>query len=200
MSKLTLMACCMKSIAISRPNNSPAIRVNRLIMEHAPKMASEKSRRAVQTQTLKTQRNTRYLSVTMKSIRMVLFNDAECWYHPVQAKNSFWPKSLRSLAKLNINVYINTVGSATPSMSRGCPPTIEWIIPQSAVDARVCTAVILPSITHNQSKLVSVNDNLKRQKDKEICIKYGPTCISFKLLPKRYNWNSRSKEYVCCWS
>jgi len=36
-----------------------------------------------------------------------------------------------------MNVYIRTVGSATPSMRRGCPPIIEWIIPHSAVDARV---------------------------------------------------------------
>jgi hypothetical protein len=50
---LTLMACCMKSIAISRPNNSPAIRVNLLIMEDAPKTASKNNKSAVQTHTLK---------------------------------------------------------------------------------------------------------------------------------------------------
>jgi len=44
-----------------------------------------------------------------------------------------------------MNVYIRTVGSATPSMSRGWPPMTEWMIPQSAVDARVCTAVRVPS-------------------------------------------------------
>lgn len=73
-------------------------------------------------------------------------------YHPVQAKKSSCPKSFRSLAKLNINVYINTVGSATPSISSGCPPTIEWMIPQRAVDARVCTAVKVPSVTNHQKK------------------------------------------------
>uniref|UniRef100_A0A2P2P3X1 Uncharacterized protein n=1 Tax=Rhizophora mucronata TaxID=61149 RepID=A0A2P2P3X1_RHIMU len=31
-------------------------------------------------------------------------------------------------------------------MSRDCPPTIEWMMPQSAVDARVCTAVKVPSV------------------------------------------------------
>jgi len=53
---LTLIACCMKSIAISRPNSSPARRVNLLIMEHAPRMASKKSNAAVQTHTLKIKR------------------------------------------------------------------------------------------------------------------------------------------------
>lgn len=69
-------------------------------------------------------------------------------YHPVQAKKSFCPKSLRSFAKLNMKVYINTVGSATPSIRRGCPPMIEWTMPQNAVDARVCTAVNVPSVEH----------------------------------------------------
>lgn len=46
------MACCIKSIAMSRPNNSPAIRVNRLIMEQAPSMAIRNSKAAVQTHTL----------------------------------------------------------------------------------------------------------------------------------------------------
>lgn len=66
-------------------------------------------------------------------------------YHPVQARKSVGPKSFRSFAKLNIKVYIKTVGSATPKIKSGCPPKIEWITPQSAVDARVWTAVIIPS-------------------------------------------------------
>lgn len=49
---LTLIASCMKSIAIRRPNNSPARRVNLLIMEQAPKIASRKSKIAVHTHTL----------------------------------------------------------------------------------------------------------------------------------------------------
>jgi len=52
---LTLIACCMKSIAISMPNSSPAIRVNLLIIEQAPKMASKNSNTAVQTHTLQNQ-------------------------------------------------------------------------------------------------------------------------------------------------
>lgn len=45
----------MKSIAISMPNNSPAIRVNLLMIEHAPKMASKNSINAVHTHTLQNQ-------------------------------------------------------------------------------------------------------------------------------------------------
>lgn len=118
-------------------------------------------------------------------------------YHPVQAKKSSCPKSFRSLAKLNINVYINTVGSATPSMSRGCPPTIEWITPQIAVDARVCTAVKVPSVKINTYILLSKLTRNKTTKWEEK-LRYCSTCISFQLLPERYNWNCWSKEYVCC--
>jgi hypothetical protein len=52
---------------------------------------------------------------------------------------------------LNINVYIREVGSDTPTISSGCPPRIDWMIPQIDVDTNVCTAVISPSITgiHN---------------------------------------------------
>lgn len=38
-----------------------------------------------------------------------------------------------------------TVGSATPKIKRGCPPRIECIIPQIAVEARVSTVLKLPS-------------------------------------------------------
>ena len=40
-------------------------------------------------------------------------------YHPVHARNRFRPKSGLPLAKLNMNVYIITVGSATPSINKG---------------------------------------------------------------------------------
>lgn len=66
-------------------------------------------------------------------------------HHPVHARNNSRPKSDLCLAKLNMNVYIITVGSATPKISNGCPPIIECIIPQTAVDAKVCTAVKTPS-------------------------------------------------------
>lgn len=62
-----------------------------------------------------------------------------------------------------MNVYIKTVGSATPRISRGCPPKTEWIMPQNAVDARVCTAVRVPSITPMKGRNISeqTTTNLK---------------------------------------
>lgn len=39
------------------------------------------------------------------------------------------------------------VGSATPTISRGCPPRIACIIPHIAVDARVSTVLRIPSET-----------------------------------------------------
>lgn len=148
---LTFMACCIKSIAISRPNNSPATRVNLLIIEHAPNTASKKSNKAVHTQTLRTHKVKEILEYHQKSHHAYqLRKFVLVIYHPVQAKKRLGPKSFLSFAKSNINVYINTVGSATPSMSRGCPPTIEWMMPQSAVDTRVCTAVNVPSVKCNQ--------------------------------------------------
>lgn len=86
------------------------------------------------------------------------FNMKACFriYHPDQAKKSFWPKSFRSFAKLNMKVYISTVGSATPSIRRGCPPKIECTIPQNAVDARVCTAVKVPSVKHSNPNQINM--------------------------------------------
>lgn len=85
-------------------------------------------------------------------------------YHPVHGRKSLCPKSSRSFAKLYINVYIRTVGSATPSMRRGCPPRIEWMMPQSAVDARVCTAVRAPSVEHNLIKqLLQINSKIPKE-------------------------------------
>lgn len=121
----------MKSIAIRRPNSSPATRVNLLIMEQAPRIARRKSKMAVQTQTLMMKINN---------------EEYEIWwgvekgngsYHAVHAKKSFGPSSGLSLAKLYMNVYISTVGSATPRIKRGCPPMIECIIPHNEVEARV---------------------------------------------------------------
>jgi len=66
-------------------------------------------------------------------------------YHAVHARKSFEPNSGLLFAKLNMNVYIITVGSATPRISKGWPPMIDCIIPHKAVDAKVCTAVSTPS-------------------------------------------------------
>ena len=69
----TLMACCMKSIAISSPNNSPATRVNLLMMEQAPHIAITNSNKAVQTQTLHIQR--------------VLFSTPDYYFKQIRKKN-----------------------------------------------------------------------------------------------------------------
>jgi hypothetical protein len=37
------------------------------------------------------------------------------------------------------------VGSATPTINRGCPPRMEWMMPHIAVDASVSTVVSIPS-------------------------------------------------------
>lgn len=151
---LTLIACCMNSIAISRPNNSPATRVNLLIMEQAPKIDSMSRSNAVQTHTLQDlmmkevevvskqywKKNLKYMYTAGQKTK-----NCERTHHPDQAIKRFRPKSALSLAKLNINVYIMTVGSATPNISNGWPPMIECIIPQRAVDANVWTAVSTPS-------------------------------------------------------
>lgn len=54
---LTLIACCINSIAIRRPNSSPATRVNLLIMEQAPKIDNKNSKPAVHTHTLQDEKN-----------------------------------------------------------------------------------------------------------------------------------------------
>lgn len=141
---LTLIACCMKSIAISMPNSSPAKRVNLLIMEQAPNIANKKSKIAVQTHTLENQNDISLL------IRLTGYSCSDkkrwmCTYQPVQARKRPGPSSGRCLAKLNMNVYIITVGSATPKINKGWPPMMECIIPQIAVDANVWTAVSVPS-------------------------------------------------------
>jgi hypothetical protein len=43
-------------------------------------------------------------------------------------------------------VYMITVGSATPKISKGWPPNIEWIIPHIAVDVNVSTVLKVPSV------------------------------------------------------
>jgi len=40
-------------------------------------------------------------------------------HHPVHARNKSRPNSGLSFAKLNMNVYMMTVGSATPKISKG---------------------------------------------------------------------------------
>lgn len=66
-------------------------------------------------------------------------------YQPAQAKNNLAPNSGLFVQKLYRMLYMITVGSATPTINRGWPPNIEWIIPQIAVDANVSTVLRLPS-------------------------------------------------------
>lgn len=142
----TLIACCMKSMAIRSPNSSPAIRVNRLMNEQAPSIARKNSRTAVHTQTLhKTSKQAETMPQLYQSETEFSTAMTSVTYQPVQARNRLRPRSGLSLAKLNMKVYMSTVGSATPRISRGCPPRMEWIMPHRAVDANVCTAVRTPS-------------------------------------------------------
>lgn len=119
-------------------------------------------------------------------------------YHPVQAKKSFDPKSGLFLAKLNMNVYIITVGSATPRINKGWPPMTECIIPHSAVDANVWTAVITPSI-EKQEVWSFCNTNVIHSTERNGKILRGVeiTSVSVQLFSKWNHWNSWGKKYVC---
>lgn len=86
---------------------------------------------------------------------VVSFPKFEIFYHPLHARKSFGPKSGLSLAKLNMNVYMMTVGSATPRISKGCPPIKECMIPHNAVEAKVWTAVRTPSAKSSKQILES---------------------------------------------
>lgn len=163
-----------------RPNSSPARRVNLLIMEHAPRIAKRKSRKAVQTQTLQK-------TTTFKHVREIPTKLQKVQYHAVHAKKSLCPTSFLSFAKLYMNVYISTVGSATPSMSNGCPPKIEWITPHNAVDASVCTAVKLPSGKKTFQK--PLEDQSRRWVFSEVLENGHLTSVPFQLLAKRYYWD-----------
>lgn len=47
-----------------------------------------------------------------------------------------------------------TMGFVTPNINEGCPPSIECMIPQIIVEAKVCTVLNLPFTQnkHNFSK------------------------------------------------
>lgn len=59
------------------------------------------------------------------------------FYHPVQARKRLEPKSCLLLAKLNMKVYMITVGSATPRINNGWPPIMECMTPHNAVETKV---------------------------------------------------------------
>lgn len=90
-------------------------------------------------------------------IKIVQSNDAQLQtYQPVQARKSLGPISLLSFTKLNMKVYIITVGSATPSISNGWPPRMECMIPQKDVEAKVCTAVRVPSVQKHKNYMLNL--------------------------------------------
>jgi hypothetical protein len=47
------------------------------------------------------------------------------------------------------------VGSATPTIIKGCPPRTECIMPHIAVDANVSTVLRIPSETNHQFFVVT---------------------------------------------
>ena len=117
-------------------------------------MANKNSNSAVQTNTLQSQvekENRTMLSHTMmnctrkqlhqgphmKTLRNKYINKQKLIHHPVHARNKSRPNSGLSFAKLNMKVYMITVGSATRKISKGCPPRIECIMPHIEVDANV---------------------------------------------------------------
>lgn len=57
------------------------------------------------------------------------------------------PKSSLSLANLYIKVYTKIMGSATPTMSRGCPPTTACKTPAVAVAARTWILLSKPFVS-----------------------------------------------------
>jgi hypothetical protein len=58
--------------------------------------------------------------IHVKDSTVVLSKELEeIAHHPAHATNRFRPKSGLPLAKLNKNVYIITVGSATPKINKG---------------------------------------------------------------------------------
>lgn len=112
------------------------------MMEQAPSMAIRNSKAAVHTQTLHSFQKSRKVKQKNwhKKLKIFFFFfsfNGRTDYQAAHARNRFRPRSDLSLAKLNMNVYMMTVGSATPRISKGWPPMIEWMMPQSAVEAKV---------------------------------------------------------------
>lgn len=140
----------MKRTVINIPKSSPATLVNLVITAEALKIARIKSIQAVQTQTLCQAKKTKLDQLVLrKKARRNKQNKllSGMQYHAAQAKYRCSPRSSCPLANLYKYVYIITVGSATPTISRGCPPSIECMMPHIAVEAKVSTVLSLPSIT-----------------------------------------------------
>lgn len=105
------------------------------------------------------------------------------------------------------------VGSATPTINKGWPPNIEWIIPQIAVDANVSTVLKLPPVkafrlTSNVFYDLTITIDWQCIRIKTITkiwtLKvlerfWWFTCISIELFSKSNDRKCRSKEYVESW-
>lgn len=70
------------------------------------------------------------------------------------------------------------MGSATPRTSRGCPPKMECMIPQIAVEANVSTTLKLPS-TFKQEIIQSY---------------YQKMCIGERILQHNQSYSSSQKD------
>lgn len=133
-------------------------------------------------------------------------------HHPDHARNRSRPKPGMSLTKLNINVYIMTVGSATPNISKGWPPIIECMIPQSAVDAKVWTAVRTPSadqlqgehIWYKKKKVYDLIDRLsQKRKNFFFYFFYRVKCFKiyqyFSQVVHQMKWQESQMQRKCKW-
>jgi len=84
------------------------------------------------------------------------------------------------------------VGSATPTINKGCPPRIECMMPHIAVDANVSTVVSLPSETNIFGFVtIYVNTSLI-----SIEAEGGLTCCRAQLLSKGNHRKCRGKEDI----
>jgi hypothetical protein len=67
------------------------------------------------------------------------------------------------------------VGSATPTISSGCPPRKECITPHIAVDANVSTVLRIPSETSHRVFVVTTNYMKLKPKCSTVISKRGST-------------------------
>ena len=147
----------MNRIVINIPNNSPANLVNLFKAAAALNIAMRNNMTAVQMQTLSVDKNgkqwNKYRGTIWRNWKTITRSNSYLFiipYHPAHARNNRSPRFGWFLAKLYRYVYIIIVGSATPTISSGCPPSTECMMPHIAVDANVSTVVSVPSETRQK--------------------------------------------------